>query len=74
MTKLEEFIFALICCAIIGGVLALVLHSYLSMPYVYKSWSSQECKYIEFSDGTIKGCDTVKDLKELGAYELIWIE
>lgn len=71
MIEFEDFIIALISCAIIGGVLALVLHSYLSMPYVYKSWSQQECKFIEFADGTQTSCDK---LDEIGAYEVIWVE
>lgn len=56
---------------IIGLILffSFLFFSFLNVPYVYKSWETQECKYIEYADGTKDTCDKVE---QLGGYELIW--
>lgn len=49
----------------------LVVNEAINQPYVYKSWSRQECVFIEYADGTTSDCSK---LKELGSYELKWVE
>ena len=58
------FIFAI-------SILAFIVFEAFNQPYVFKSWSRQECVYIEFADGSKADCSK---LDEIGSYELIWVE
>ena len=53
------------------SILTFIAFQAFNQPYVYKSWSRQECVYIEFADGTKADCDK---LDEISSYELIWVE
>ena len=47
--------------------LCYVFYNFLSIPYVHKSWTTKECLFVEYADGSKSDC------KELPSkYELIW--
>lgn len=53
------------------SILTFIAFQAFNQPYVYKSYSRQECVYIELADGTQLDCSK---LNEINSYELIWVE
>ena len=42
-------------------------HVYISIPYVHKSYSTKECLFIEYSDGSTSDCTKIPE-----RYDLVW--
>jgi hypothetical protein len=63
---------SLSCYLIVAfSLLVYAIHDAINTPCVYKSWSTQECKYIQYADGTITNCDKLEQIK---TYDLVWVE
>lgn len=68
MKEMIIFICFFIFCI---SILTFIAFQAFNQPYVYKSYSRQECVYIELADGTQLDCSK---LNEISSYELIWVE
>lgn len=52
---------------LVVGVFIYGFFAWLNIPYVHKSYSTKECLFIEYADGTLHNCDVMPR-----RYEIKW--